>query len=119
MRRDMGVIRELLLFMEQAPPGPPFCASAISIDGQTRETIREHLVLIDGGGFLRQPVIYARDGDVFVLGLTWEGHDFLNSIRSDTVWNKVVEKLKSTGISATTEIVKALAIQIGKQIVGL
>lgn len=32
-----------------------------------------------------------------IIGLTWEGHIFLDNIRNDTIWNAVKEKSKKIG----------------------
>jgi hypothetical protein len=40
--------------------------------------------------------------------LTYAGHEFLDSARSDTVWNKAKEKLLSTSGTITLEALKVL-----------
>ena len=47
--------------------------------------------------------------------LTWQGHEFLDTITNQTVWNRVMSKLQDKGGSASFEVVKALAIEISKQ----
>ena len=32
-----------------------------------------------------------------IVGLTWNGHQFLDNVRNDTVWNAVKEKAKQYG----------------------
>ena len=42
-------------------------------------------------------------------GITFEGHQYLDSIRSDKVWDKIKKKLSTEGVSLTLQIVKNVA----------
>ena len=57
--------------------------------------------------------------DGIFRGITWEGHQFLDSIRSDTVWEKSKEKIKATVGSASLQIISALATSITTKLLGL
>lgn len=50
--------------------------------------------------------------DILAIRLTWQGHEFLDSIRNDTVWNKTKDSFVSKGVSMTFELVKSAAIDI-------
>ena len=43
------------------------------------------------------------------LRITFAGHDYLDSIRDDGIWNKTKQAVAETGGSATLEIIKSLA----------
>ncbi len=47
--------------------------------------------------------------------MTWEGHDFLDAIRNDTIWNRVKATVTEKGGGASVEVMKEIAIQIGKR----
>ncbi len=47
--------------------------------------------------------------DFFGQRLTWEGHEFLDTVRSDTVWKKTKKVFTEQGISMTFELVKTVA----------
>lgn len=50
--------------------------------------------------------------------ITWEGHDYLGSIRDSKVWSSVKEKIKGfSGVAI--EIIKSVAIEVSKQMLGL
>lgn len=52
------------------------------------------------GGMITLEKAPERDADFYyltVLSITWEGHEFLANIKSDTVWNKASEKAKELG----------------------
>lgn len=44
--------------------------------------------------------------------LTNSGHELLDTIRSETVWNKIQEKFKTSGVDITIDLV----LMIGKKI---
>jgi hypothetical protein len=46
--------------------------------------------------------------------LTWPGHDLLDAIRNDTVWESTKTQVKKTVGSASLEVVKAVAEGITK-----
>ena len=54
-----------------------------------------------------------------VSGLTWAGHDFLDSIRDESVWSAVKKKLTAVGGSASIDVLKALVTQVVKGKLGL
>ena len=51
--------------------------------------------------------------------LSATGHDFLNSIRNDTIFNKIIDRISESGVSATMDIVKDLGVSIAKQMLKL
>ena len=44
--------------------------------------------------------------------LTWEGHDFLDKVREETVWNRIKEAVAQKGATLTFEIIKSVAPSI-------
>jgi hypothetical protein len=44
--------------------------------------------------------------------LTWEGHELLDAIKNDTVWNKTKDTFISKGLSMTFDLVKTMATKI-------
>ena len=56
------------------------------------------------------------------LYLTWQGHEFLNSIRDPEVWSKTKEGAKKVGnfsIQFIGEIAKAYAKHVAKERLGI
>ena len=111
MKRNWDTVRELLSKVEgctlptemvRLSDFPPERASEISyhmellieaglVDGQMSKTIG--------------PEVH----DFFARRLSWEGHEFIDAVRSDTVWQKTKKTFVSNGISMTFELVKAVA----------
>ena len=49
--------------------------------------------------------------------LTWEGHEFLDSIRSDTVWSKTKSLMKEKALGMSFNIIKTAAIKIAGEMI--
>jgi len=110
MKRDMSLIREILLQVEARPSvndwGP------VEIDGRSREEISYHVKMLHDDGLLEALDMRTYGPDGFKYDpkfLTARGHDFLDSIRSPSVWGKVKQQLAVIGGSASLEVVKAIA----------
>ena len=50
--------------------------------------------------------------DFFAERLTWNGHEFLDAIRSDTIWQKTKSSFLSKGLSMTFDLVKSVAVEV-------
>jgi hypothetical protein len=70
MQRNPDLIRAILLAVEASPTSPA------TIPGYSDEAVSYHVELLCQAHWLE------------TAGLTWEGHEFLDDFRSDTVWNK-------------------------------
>lgn len=59
----------------------------------------------------------------FVSRLSWDGHEFLDSIKNDTVWEKTKKTFFSKGVSMTFDLIKTVASEISasyiKSIIGV
>ena len=51
--------------------------------------------------------------------LTWQGHEFLDALRSDTVWRRVRTELKDRALSLPLSVIQQFATQIGASMVGV
>jgi hypothetical protein len=96
MKRDLDVIRSLLMKAESAN-GHFAC--------ETEEEIYNAVLLQDAGfieGRFAPPTVPKM---AVILRMTWQGHDFLDAARSETIWNKAKDKFVKPGISWTFSIV--------------
>ncbi|MFZ1073703.1 MAG: DUF2513 domain-containing protein [Verrucomicrobiia bacterium] len=50
---------------------------------------------------------------------TWDGHEFLDAARNDTIWRKAGEQIKKSGVDVTLSLLKEILNQILKQSLGL
>lgn len=114
MKRDMDVIRALMLKLEALPinghaifaVGPD--DEEIAVANASVDQIAYHLRLIYDQGFLDSPGEPFLSGQIPFRGLTWAGHDFIDSIRDDDVWRKTKTQAEKVG-SWTVDILSGFA----------
>lgn len=101
MKRDMDLIRALLLAVEDSPSGRMWSAE---ISGYTHEQLFYHVELADEAGLVEASLL---EPDGFVVKrLTYTGHEFLDAARSDTNWNKAKETVLKNAGTLTLEALK-------------
>lgn len=86
--------------------------SNLQIDGYDIETIAYHCDLLFEAGLIKSyKPTYANDGIYFfsVGALNWEGHDFLDKIRENTMWNRTKTNIKENALPMTLEVIKSVA----------
>jgi hypothetical protein len=98
MKRDLDLVRQILLELEDAPTLSGWID--VKIDGRSREEIVYHVRLMHETGLIvAEDLSSLQVTDWRPKRMTNEGHVFLDAARSDTVWSKAKEKLlKATGV---------------------
>lgn len=120
MKRDYELVRKLLLFFEEK--STPEVIACPKIEGYDDLTIKYHLLLLAQAKLIDyEPELTAtgRIIRVFAFNLSWQGHDFLDSIRNDAVWAKVKSQASEKGVSLPFEVLKSLATEAVKKLFGL
>jgi DNA-binding HxlR family transcriptional regulator len=85
MKRDMDLVRSMLLKIEDHT-GFGYVDFR---DGKlSNDVIYYHLKLLEEDGLIKGQM-FTDSGEAYGKELTMKGHDFLDNIRSDTVWNAV------------------------------
>jgi len=119
MKRDMDLIRTILLQIEEKG-GNPFGSVALAIPDHSPAAVSHHILLLHDAG-----LIHATDDSTTAEfrmeanRLTWEGHEFLDAARNDTVWNKAKDIVKEKGGTIPFEVLKGLLIKLAASLVGL
>jgi Hypothetical protein (DUF2513) len=115
MKRDMDVIRELLLKLEALTlpvNNPTILGGAdgrVAIEGRQAEEILQHLFWLQEAGFLNPPANpNSRRQAIQFESLTWAGSDFLDSIRDAETWAKTKKAAAGAG-GFTVDLLKDLA----------
>jgi hypothetical protein len=115
MKRDMNLIRLLLLETEGEDPKP-------DLTTYTEEQRVYHSALLIEAGLIDGQIIPNAIGlpaGTVRLRLTWAGHEFLDAARNETIWKKAEEKVKKSGVEVTVSVLKELLNQLLKQSLGL
>jgi hypothetical protein len=126
MKRDMDLIRKILLQIEESESSD--IPKDLSIEGYTREQIKHHLKLLSDRKFITPEYSEVRElGSVSTSGtednrprrLTDEAYDFLDAIRSENVWKKTKDSITKNGGGFVLGVVKDLATSILRKEMGL
>ncbi|MCO5250768.1 MAG: DUF2513 domain-containing protein [Candidatus Kapabacteria bacterium] len=142
MKRDMELIRKILLEIENeenaiVDPGALQTRIISDFDNETFESeilaLFEHLFLLIQAGYLEtcdlegNPLLELQHGQqvnnyIFMhhfVRLTWQGHEFIASIKDDNVWHKIKERVGSESVNLPIGILMQLGLSVIKTAVGL
>ena len=117
MKRDMDLVRELLLRVEEDRFDAAF------IDNADADT-KYHIHLLIEQKWLERVLISQTIGasdPVIVSGrpqLSWDGHEFLETIRQKTVWEKIKKLIDEKGVGLSIDGIKIAAPLVVKSMLG-
>src|SRR5215208_2731090 len=118
MKRDMELVRKILLETEQYAKGTGWVN--IEIPGYSSEDVSYHVKILGEAGLLAAQDLTTHNGFCWMpRSLTWEGHEFLDAVRNDTVWVKTKNVVKEKGGSVPFEVIKELAVRFAGSLFGL
>lgn len=119
MKRDLDIIRKMLLAVEEAPTG---FAPTLSFEGYTDAQVGYHAYLLIDAGLAKGADVtsHGSGGPVAIIQyLTWEGHEFADAARDETRWKKAKSIAAEKGGGITLDVMKALLISLTKAALGL
>lgn len=119
MKRDMDLIRSLLMAVEKNEHG--FAPDIIEIPNHTQEEIGYHAFLLGEAGLaVVKPIstFGSESPSAIIRNLTWAGHEFLDSARNNTIWNQAKDKAMKIG-AFTLPIISAILTDLIKKQLGL
>src|SRR5690348_12661169 len=105
MKRDMDLVRAILFEIEKIPyTGNPV---DVQVDGHSHAEISYHILLLTEAALIASQ----HTGPSYKpLRLTWDGHEFLDAARNDTMWAKAKETVtKNTGALSLEALKLALS----------
>ena len=115
MKRDMDLIRAILLTIESNPSG--FARQPIEIDGYTQEEIGYHAILLGEAGLAKVVNLTShgsKSPEAIITQLTWAGHEFLDSARENQRWNQAKDLINKVD-GASMQIWVAVLAEIAKK----
>ncbi len=116
MKRDMELIRKILFFLEARDEHK--AELDLPIDGYDTTTLRYHVLLLAQAGLVDFEPERTKTGRVIrahVFGLNWAGHEFLDAVRNEKVWRKLLKYAKDKGGSLPFDLVKVLGTELLKR----
>jgi hypothetical protein len=117
MKRDMDLVRELLLEIEAVPAGGIYDTTASSLTTWDRDTLDAHLRMMNEAGFIDG--FTETSSSAFCNGLSWWGHEFLDDARSPKQWAESKRIIREKGIGASVDVLRDVLKVVAKQWLGL
>lgn len=99
MKRDLDLVREILLAVEAYQPAKASLLQSISprdFTGTEAQNFYHINILVDAG-FIKLAGRPTLAGDFAVHGMTMQGHDFLDAIKEKSVWDHTKERVGKIG----------------------
>jgi hypothetical protein len=119
MKRDLDVVRQIMLQIEAHPVTPPVQFRTGELEDPV---LLAHLQMMITAGLVNGKVSQSTGarGDVIVIsGLTWEGHEWIEIVRDPEVWHETKTTLMENGGALSFELSKAVATRILRMRLGL
>ena len=117
MKRDMELIRQLLFTLEKQNIDAnglrtikPF---EIEIEGYDVTENKHHLIMLADSPFLKSDG-FEWSGALLFRGISWEGHEIINTIRDNEIWEKTVNDIKKKGVDGVISLIVEVAKAITK-----
>jgi hypothetical protein len=112
MKRDLDLVRQLMLQIEALPAAPPVQYRMSEIEDPV---LLAHLEMLIEAGLVNGRISRSQGarGDVIsVSGLTWQGHEWVEMVRSQSLWNDVKSAVLDGGGVLTFELTRAMAAKL-------
>ena len=122
MERDMDLVLKILKYLENREDIS--VVQDMRISGYDDRVVAYHLRRMYEGGLLDAETITSSTTEtrlinVLPFGLTWEGHEFLDSIKKEGVLQQVKSRLGGALSEVPYILLRELALSVGRAQIGL
>lgn len=102
-------VRKTLLYLENNLMLDSFISTQdMTIDNYSKEDIVYTIKMLKNAGYINAQFCGYDDQQIYyVSSLTWNGHQFLDNIRDNTVWKKtksILSKFTSVSLEITSQV---------------
>lgn len=122
MKRDMDLCRKVLQVIEDGNDRPHTIGVTDLGEDEafdvTQETLNYHVKLLIQADLVNSGGTLVR-GIPVVRGLTWKGHDFVESSRNQGLWEKAKQTVKEKTGGLTLELLSAVLASVAKKALGI
>lgn len=116
MKRDLDLIRDILLDVENWNQPQPIFLEGMSYEGKNKQEIGYQIDLLKDTGYIDARIVKGGQGVTYetaaILRMTMAGHEYLESVRNPEVWKKTKTTLEKVGGGAALDVVKDIASKI-------
>jgi hypothetical protein len=121
MKRDLDLIRDILLHVENWDHPEPIFLERMNYEGKNKQEIGYQIDLWNDAGYIDARIIKGRQGVTYekavILRMTMAGHEYLDSVRNPEVWKKTKSTLEKVGGGAALDVIKEIASKILAELV--
>lgn len=120
MKRDLELIRKMVLAIEDAPSG--WAPRNLKFDGYTDEQVGYHAYLIIDAGLAKGQDTSkqgCKSPEGFINRLNSAGHDFAGAARDEKRWRKAMGVVQEKGGTVTIGVLTQLLVSLMKGALGL
>jgi Hypothetical protein (DUF2513) len=107
MKRDLDLIRDILLAVENWNHPEPIFLEGMACEGKDKQEIGYQIDLLND----------VKYETAAILRMTMAGHEYLDSVRSPEVWKKTKSTLEKVGGGAALDVIKEIASKVLAEIV--
>lgn len=107
MKRDMDLIRRIALEVADLEFG--YAVNSMEDHGVDAATFGIHAIWMQEAGLIKATIQEYQSGEppkVLISRLTWDGCEFVDAIRDDTLWQKAKVSVLKPGMSFTFDVLK-------------
>lgn len=113
MKRDWELVRKILAQIEALETSDKILKPS-ALDGYPPGVVSYHMSILKDAGLIEATCYKPLSGELSctATSLTWDGHEFLDKIRSDTTWGKIKNLAKTKGLDLSIDVIKNAAVAI-------
>ncbi|MCE9780443.1 DUF2513 domain-containing protein [Shewanella algae] len=113
MKRNMDLIREILFALEKDDNLQQI------IDQYDKNAVNEHIWMMGDAGLITHQEFFPEGGGALniKMRLTWQGHEFIDAARKQTLWEKAKEITVNKTGALSYEILKTVLVSLAKEMV--
>ena len=113
MRRDPEIIRNILLASEQCKANDRISNLDIECNDGQEWDVSAHIKLLEQAGFIEAAISKEinpqQPHSCYIYCITWQGYEYLDSIRDPEIWSKTKQSISKVGGSLTVDLIMAIA----------
>jgi len=120
MKRDLELIRKMVLAVEDAPSG--LAPHPLRIDGHSDAQVGYHAYLLVDAGLVKGHIslVQGSEGPEGVISyLTWDGHEFADAARDETRWKNAMGDVREKAGTVTLGVLTQFLTILMKNALGM
>lgn len=123
MVRNWDIIRAILLKLEGGETAH-LAVEPNDIEGFEPQEVAYNLALMKVEGLVEAKILYSSGGDgkiahAIARGMTWKGHELLDSIRNESIWSDVKKRFREKSLDMTVDMVMKVSGSLIASAMGL